>query len=106
MNGPLGTIKKIVSSVLDSRLDTNVLMLETVCQTNAPVIWDSLEQPVKTPVIDLNSNFPANFFLMMLSVSAYFLAIPAKDLVLVGRDITTGPIEQQSETYDTESNQV
>ena len=52
MNGPLGTIKKIVSNVLDSRLDTNVLMLDTVCQTNAPVIWDSLEQPVKTPVID------------------------------------------------------
>ena len=60
MHCALGTIKKIVSSVLDSRLDTNVLMLETVCQTNAPVIWDSLEQPVKTPVIDLNSNFPAN----------------------------------------------
>ena len=62
MHCALGTIKKIVSSVLDSRLDTNVLMLETVCQTNAPVIWDSLEQPVKTPVIDLNSNFPAIFF--------------------------------------------
>ena len=72
MNGPLGIIKKIVSSVLDSRLDMNVLMLDTVCQTNAPVIWDSLEQPVKTPVIDLNTNFPANFFLLMLSVSAYF----------------------------------
>ena len=62
MNGPLGTIKKIVSSVLDSRPDTNALMLDTACQTNAPVIWDSLEQPVKTLVIDLNSNFPANFF--------------------------------------------
>ena len=42
----------------------------------------------------------------MLSFSAYFLAMPAKDLVLIGRDITTGSIEQQSETYDTESNQV
>ena len=51
MHCALGTIKKIVSSVLDSRLDTNVLMLDTVCQTNVPVIWDSLEQPVKTPVI-------------------------------------------------------
>ena len=52
MHCALGTIKKIVSSVLDSRLDTNALMLDTVCLTNAPVIWDSLEQPVKTPVID------------------------------------------------------
>ena len=43
---------------------------------------------------------------MILSISAYFLAIPAKDLVLIGRDITTGPIETQSETYDTESNEV
>ena len=39
-------------------------------------------------------------------VSAYFLAIPPKDLTLIGRDITTGPVETQSETYDTESNQV
>ena len=42
----------------------------------------------------------------MLSISTYFLAIPAKDLVLVGRTLPSGPIEQQSETYDTESNQV
>ena len=105
MHCALGTIKKIVSSVLDSRLDTNALMLDTVCQTNAPVIWDSLEQPVKTPVIDLNSKFSRHFFLMMLSVSAYFLAIPAKDLVLVGRG-DSDPLETQSETYDTESNQV
>jgi hypothetical protein len=67
MHCALGTIKKIASSVLDSRLDTNVPMLDTVCQTNAPVIWDSLEQPVKTPVSNSNfefknSNFPAIFF--------------------------------------------
>jgi carbonic anhydrase len=31
--------------------------------------------------------------------------IPPKDLTLIGRDITTGPVETQSETYDTESNQ-
>ena len=44
----------------------------------------------------------------MLSVSAYFLAIPAKDLVLIGRaiDPVVIPIEQQSQTYDTESNEV
>ena len=42
---------------------------------------------------------------MILSVSAYFLAIPAKDLVLVGRG-DSDPLETQSETYDTESNQV
>ena len=42
----------------------------------------------------------------MFSVSAYFLAIPPKDLVLVGRDITTGSIEDQSETFDTESYEV
>ena len=57
------------------------------------------------PVNDLIQIF-RQFFIIMLSISAYFLAIPAKDLVLVGRDITTGPIETQSETYDTESNQV
>ena len=61
--------------------------------------------PAKTPVIDLNSKFSRQFFLMMLSVSAYFLAIPAKDLVLVGRG-SSDPFETQSETYDTESNQV